>query len=353
MRRAPIPAWVAGLAVTAIAVSACSSASSSSTGSTTTSQGGGLTSITIGLPNSSPSFANSDVAVAQAEGYFRDEGLSVTVDNLSSGVPVVQGVVGGSLDIGASSIEPVVNAASQGAPVQIIGSYANKLTVDLVTQKSITAPAQLRGKRLGIQQVGAFREVMTRMVIEGEGLTTSDVTYVPSSSSAYISELLTGEIQSGVLQEEQTLTALKKDAKLHVLVNYEEADPDYFYGTYVVSKSWLAGNQATLEKFLTAITMAHRFMYKNEAATVSVVAKNTGDSAATITKAYGVLLTQEGVFPLNSGLDTARISATITTMKKYKILTGTEPSVSSLVNAGPVNAVIAKLGSMTDGNESD
>jgi NitT/TauT family transport system substrate-binding protein len=266
MRRASMPVWAVGLAVTAIVVSACSASSSSPAGSPSASATSGtssaLTSITIGLPNSSPSFANSDVAVAQAEGYFREEGLSVTVDNLSSGVPVVQGVVGGSLDVGASSIEPVVNAASQGAAIQIIGSYANKLTVDLVTQKSITAPAQLRGKRLGIQQVGAFREVMTRIVIEGAGLTTSDVTYVPSSSSAYISELLAGEIQSGVLQEEQTLKALKKDSNLHVLANFGQAFPDYFFGTYVASESWLAANQATAEKFLTAITLAHRFMYK-------------------------------------------------------------------------------------------
>jgi NitT/TauT family transport system substrate-binding protein len=364
MRRTlALPGCLAAVVIASSVMSGCSSSSSSTPASSTPAGSSGTTgsssaapattTITIGLPNSTPSFANSDVAVAQAEGYFAQEGLNVKVDDLSSGVPVVQGVVGGSLNIGASSIEPVVNAASQGAPIQIVGSYANKLTVDMVTPKTIASPAALRGQRLGIQQVGAFREVMTRMVIEGEGLTTSDVTYVPSSSSAYVSELLAGEIQSGVLQEEQTLTALKKDTKLHVLVNYEEADPDYFYGTYVVSKSWLAGNQATLEKFLTAITMAHRFMYKNEAATVSVVAQNTGDSAATITKAYGVLLTQEGVFPLNGGLDTARISATITTMKKYKILTGTEPSVSSLVNAAPVNAVIAKLGSMTDGNESD
>jgi NitT/TauT family transport system substrate-binding protein len=261
---------------------------------------------------------------------------------------VVQGVVGGSLDIGASSIEPVVNAASQGAPVQVIGSYANKLTVDLVTQKSITAPAQLRGKRLGIQQVGAFREVMTRMVIEGAGLTTSDVTYVPSSSSAYISELLAGEIQSGVLQEEQTLKALKKDSDLHVLVNFDQAHPDYFYGAYVASKSWLAANQATAEKFLTAITMAHRFMYKNEAATVAIVAKNTGYTSATITKAYHVLLTTEGVFPVNSGLSASRITDTIATMKQYKILTGgTAPSEASLVNTGPIDAVLAKLGTLT------
>lgn len=362
MRRTLVlPGCVAGVVIASAVISGCSSSSSSTPASTsgttsttsTTSTPATTTSITIGLPNSVPSFANSDVAVAQAEGYFAKEGLNVKVDDLSSGVPVVQGVVGGSLDIGASSIEPVVNAASQGAPVQIVGSYANKLTVDMVTPKTIASPADLRGQRLGIQQVGAFREVMTRMVIEGEGLTTSDVTYVPSSSSAYISELLAGEIKSGVLQEEQTVTALKKDASLHVLVNYDQADPGYFYGTYVVSKSWLAGNQATLEKFLTAITMAHRFMYTNESATVSIVAKNTGDSSTAITKAYGVLLTQEGVFPLNSGLDQSRISSTIATMKKYKILTGTEPSVSSLVNTAPVDAVISKLGSMSDTNESD
>src|ERR1700761_4835762 len=354
MRRKRIPAYAAGLVVVATAAAACSSSSSSSAPAASGSARPPATaSITIGLPTSVPSFANSDVAVAQAEGYFAKEGLNVKVDNLSSGVPVVQGVVGGSPDLGASSTEPVVDAASAGAPIQIVGAYANKLTVDMVTPKTIASPAQLRGQRLGIQQVGAFREVMTRMVIEGEGLTTSDVTYVPSSSSAYISELLAGEIQSGVLQEEQTLTALKKDASLHVLVNYEQADPNYFYGTYVVSKSWLAGNQATLEKFLTAVTMAHRFMYSNEAATVSIVAKNTGDTTATISKAYSVLLTQEGVFPLNSGLDLTRISDTIATMKKYKILAGAEPSVSSLVNTGPVNAVVSKLGTMADTNESN
>src|ERR1700722_5880598 len=362
MRRTlALPGCLAAVVIASSVMSGCSSSSSStpasstpagSSGTTGSSSAAPATTITIGLPNSTPSFANSDVAVAQAEGYFAQEGLNVKVDDLSSGVPVVQGVVGGSLDIGASSIEPVVNAASAGAPVQIVGSYANKLTVDMVTPSTVMSPAQLRGDRLGIQAVGAFREVMTRMVIESAGLTTSDVTYVPGSSSAYISELLAGEIQSGVLQEEQTLTALKKDAKLHVLVNYEQADPDYFYGTYVVSKSWLAGNQPTLEKFLTAITMAHRFMYKNEAATVAVVAKNTGDTSATISKAYAVLLTQEGVFPLNSGLSTARISATIATMKKYKILTGAEPSVSSLVNTGPVNTVISTLGAMTDTNQS-
>jgi ABC-type nitrate/sulfonate/bicarbonate transport system substrate-binding protein len=353
MRRTLIvPACLAGVLALSGLTAACGSSStpgaaaSSGPAGSAASGSAAPAAITIGLPNSTPSFANSDVAVAQAEGFFKQVGLTVKVDNLSSGVPVVQGVVGGSLQIGASSIEPVVNAAAAGAGIAVVGSYADKLTVDLVTDKDITSAAGLRGKRVGIQQVGAFREVMTRMAIESAGLTRSDVTYVPSSSSAYISELLAGQIQSGVLQEEQTLKALGKDKNLHVLLNYEQAFGDYFYGAYVVSKSWLSNpaNEVTAGKFLTAITLAHRFMYSHEPATVAIVAKNTGYPTATITKAYQALVPREQAFPVNSGLDPTRIADTIATMKKYQVLTGTAPSVSSLVNASVIDAVIQHIG---------
>jgi NitT/TauT family transport system substrate-binding protein len=354
MRRRYMPAYAAGLVLVVAAASACgssaTSSSSSPAGAPATSASAGASaltpaSITIGLPTNVPSFANSDVAVAQAEGYFAQEGLTVHVDNLSSGVPVTQGVVGGSLDIGATSIEPVVNAAAQGAPVQVIGSYANKLTVEMVTDANIASPAQLRGKRLGIQQVNAFREVMTRMVIEGAGMTTSDVTYVPGSASGYISALKQGTIQSGVLQVEQVDKVLKGDSKLHVLVNYSQADPNYFYGAYIATKSWLASHAGIAERFLTAITQAHRFMYTHKSAVIPIVAKNTGFSDSVISEAYDTLLTQEHVFPVNSGLNATTLTDTIATMKKYKILTGgTAPTASSLLDTGPIDAVLSKLG---------
>lgn len=59
----------------------------------------------------------------------------------------------------------------QGGNLVIIGSYAGRLTVSMVTPGTIHSPAQLRGKRLGIQTAGAFREVMTRMILAGAGLT--------------------------------------------------------------------------------------------------------------------------------------------------------------------------------------
>src|SRR5215469_12340989 len=199
MRRLSLLAGLAAMTVAAALVSSCSTGSSAPA----TGAGGATTTINLGLPTSVTSFANADVAVAQARGFFAAERLIVHVKNLASGVPVVQGVVGGSLDVGATSIEPVVNADAQGGGLVIIGSYADRPTVSMVTPASIRTPAELRGKRLGIQTVGAFREVMTRMVIENAGLTPSNVAYVPVSSDGYTGALVQGSIQSAILQQEQ------------------------------------------------------------------------------------------------------------------------------------------------------
>jgi len=300
--------------------------------------------VELGLPTDVTSFANADVAVAEAQGLFRAAGLTVRVRNLSSGVTVVQGVVGGTLNIGAASIEPVVNAEAHGAGLVIIGSYADRLTVSMVTPAAIQTAAELRGKRLGIQQVGAFREVMTRMVLEGAGLTPSDVSYVPVSANGYTSALVQGTIQSAIVQEEQAIDVLQRDDKLHVLVDLGQLRPDYFYGTYVVTRSWLAHNEDIAKRFLTAIVRAHRFMYQDKAATVQIVARATGLSEQVISRAYDLLLVKHGAFAVNAGLDPTRITRTIQTMQQFQILTGTAPSEPQLVDRGPISAVIRELG---------
>jgi len=302
------------------------------------------TTVEIGLPTDVTSFANADIAVADQQGFFRDAGLTVHVKNLSSGVPVVQGVVGGSLDIGASSIEPVVNAHAQGGGLVVIGSSADRLTVSLVTPKSVATPADLRGKRLGIQQVGAFREVMTRMVLGGAGLTPADASYVAVDANSYTSALTQGRIQAAVLQYEQAVDAMQRDGDLHVLADLAQVRPDYFYGTYFVTTNWLSHNRDAATKFLTAITRAHRFMYSNRAATIPIVAATTHFSEQVIGQAYDVLLGQRGVFPVNEGLDAGRIAATVATMAQFKILSGSPPATSALVDTGPIADAVKGLG---------
>src|ERR1700730_1282535 len=227
-------------------------------------------SIKVLLPALKVGFSQSDIAVAQAEGYFSQQALTVTTQGLSSGVQTVQSVVSGDSDIGGSSIEPVLGGAARGG-LSIIGSYADRLPVVVETQSRITRPADLKGKALGIQPngVGAFREIMTRMTYEGAGLTQSDVNYVGVPDTGYVTALLTRKIDSAVLQQEQSVDAEAKDPNLHVLVDLYKNLPKYFYGTYFVKSDWLKAHREVEVWFLNAITRAHRLIYGNRAKAIT------------------------------------------------------------------------------------
>jgi NitT/TauT family transport system substrate-binding protein len=303
--------------------------------------------LKIGLPTGKTSLANVDVVVAQEMGLFKQQALDVTLQNFDSGVKVVQAVVADDVAIGGASIEPVVNASVAGGNIAIIGTYANRLTVSMVTPKTVTSAAELRGKNAGIQDVGAFREVMTRMVLESARLTPKDVHYIPVSAPGYIQGLISGQIHSAILQTEQAIEILERDPRFHVLVDLHQVEPDYFYGTYFVSKDWLAKNPDLAVRFLTALTQAHRLMYENRTDTVRIAAKATGFSASVIDRAYEVLLVSNQVFPVNDGLEQARLTYTISRMKSLGLLKDKTPDLAQLVDRGPLTQVLGKLGSLS------
>jgi ABC-type nitrate/sulfonate/bicarbonate transport system substrate-binding protein len=303
--------------------------------------------IRVGLPTGVTSFANADIAVAIEKGFFSDVGLTVETQNLRSGVSVVQGVVGGALEIGGSSIEPVVNAAAGGGDIVIIGAYTDRLTVSAVTPTDVRTPEDLAGRRVGVQEVGAFREVMSRFVLQSAGLTPNDVQYIPVDAQSYTSALVDGRIQSAILQTEQAVAAERDYPNLHTIAKLADVVPDYHYGTYFVSRSWLEANRDVATNFMTALTRAHRFMYDNKDETVRIVAKATGFDEQVTAQAYDSLLTQQAVFPVNSGLDQARIEKTVATMRDLGILENDPPPYDQLVDDGPVSDAVAQLGELT------
>jgi NitT/TauT family transport system substrate-binding protein len=116
--------------------------------------------IRIGLPTGKTSFANMDVVVAQELGLFKQQALDVSIQNFDSGVKVVQAVVADDVAIGGASIEPVINASVAGGNLAIIGTYANRLTVSMVTPKTITSAWELYPSNRVCSASGSVIQVM-------------------------------------------------------------------------------------------------------------------------------------------------------------------------------------------------
>lgn len=312
--------------------------------------------IKISLPVQKTAFAQADIAVAQANGFFAEQALTVTTQNLASGVKAIQSVEAGDSDIGGSSIEPVLALGSQRpGELNIIGSYADRLPVVLETPSAVTTPAQLRGKTLGIQDVGAFREIMTRAVLLSAGIDpfAGDSKYKNTPDTAYVSSLISHQIDSAVLQDEQSVDAEAKDPTLHALVDLSKFLPEYFYGTYVVKSDWLQSHRDVATRFMTALTRAHRFIYGNRDKVVPQIAEATGFTADVINKAYDRMVVQDGVFAVNEGLEAKRLQGTVSKLLEFdqkakadvpKLLPAGAPDLNKLVDRGPARGAVKSLG---------
>jgi NitT/TauT family transport system substrate-binding protein len=306
--------------------------------------GGDGAGLTIALPTAQTSFANTDVVIAQRKGFFEKQGIEVEIQNFGSGLKSVQAVIAGGVDIGGASIEPVAAAAARDQDVKVIGAYADRLTVNVTVPESIAGVEDLRGKPVGIQDVGAFREIMVRYLLQRNGMQPSDVNYRPVAASGYVNALLAGQIEAAVLQQEQYFGILEKDPKYQALVDLYEVQPDYFYGTYFAKSDWLEDHADEAKAFTAAITEAHRFMYQNKAETVAIASETTGFDEKAVSKAYDILIEKNKVFPVEASLDRKRMEYTLTQLDRLGAVSGEAPDYSELVEESPANAADNKLG---------
>jgi len=304
--------------------------------------------LVIGMPVTPPNLPHLGVYVAKDLGYFDEEGINLELAAFESGLQSLRGGVSGSVDILGASSEPVINAISRGAKIRSIFSYAHRLTVVMAAQESIRRPADLRGKNLGIQEVGAFREVMTRAVLHSAGLTQQDVNYVPVSSAGYITALIGNKIDTAILHIDQAYMARTKKASLHPLVPLWEIMPSYWYGTFSTTEELLRKDSDLLARAVAAIIKAHRFMYRNKERTLDLASKHTGYPKEVLGPAYDALAAAK-VWPVNDGMPAEMVQVTINKMVEIGLLKENEkPKVEHVVDRGPANAALAKLGRWTD-----
>ncbi len=303
--------------------------------------------LTIAIPVSPPSIAHIGPFVAKELGYFNEYGLDVDILQFDSGARATQALLSGGVDAVLSSSEPVIIAMARGADLKIIYSFSHKLTIVLIATDRIRTLNDLKGARMGVQEVGAFREIMSRAVLIKAGLTPQDVQYVSVGSAGYISALVAGRIETAVLQADQTAEVLKTARGLRILVRYWDLLPEYWYGAYAVKEDSLRTNMDALANMVKAIIRAHRFLYRDRKTSVEMIAKYTGFPKGAAEQAHAFLV-QAGAWPVNDGLPRTMINYTVDRLVEWNLLTPEEKlSYPRLVDLRPTTLALRELGRWT------
>ena len=307
--------------------------------------------VVFGVPVTPPNVVHIPPYVAKEMGFFAEQNIEPEFVTFEGGTQTVRGSVSGGLDITGTSSDPAIIAAARGAGTKVLGTYSHKLSQSMLVQGDIKSCKDLKDKKIGIQEVGAFNEVMSRAVLATCGLTQKDVQYVFVSTKGRVAGLLTAQIDTAILHVDQALVAKKKKPDLNILVNLWEPLPKWLYAAYIAPEKEIAANRQLYVDIMTALVKANRFMYKDKAKTVEIAIKYTQQDADVVGQTYDILA-GVGAWPVNDGLPREMVEWTVNKQVELGTIKAEEkPSYDKLIDASIIQAAVAKAGGRLTGDK--
>jgi len=307
--------------------------------------------IVFGVPVTPPNVVHLPPYVAKEMGFFGEQNIEVELVTFEGGTQTLRGSVAGGLDITGTSSDPAIIAAARGAGTKVLGTYSHKLSQSMLVQGDIKSCKDLKDRKIGIQEVGAFNEVMSRAVMASCGLTQKDVQYVPVSTKGRVAGLLSGQIDTAILHVDQAIVAKKKKPDLNILVNLWEPLPKWLYAAYIAPEKEIKENRQLYIDIMTALVKANRFIYNNKAKTVEIAVKYTQQDADAIGQTYDILA-NVGAWPVNDGLPKDMVEWTINRQVELGTIKAQEkPTYEKLVDISIIEAAIAKVGGRLKGDK--
>jgi NitT/TauT family transport system substrate-binding protein len=143
--------------------------------------------------------------------FFEREGLDVELLFLGSGTEAAQALVSGRLAASLVGGPAPVFATLAGGDLVWIAGLVNSLPYVLVVSPEVTAPADLKGKRLAVNRLGSTAELAARFALARLGLDPrTDVTLLPmGEQAARLAALEARSIQATLLEPPATVMARK------------------------------------------------------------------------------------------------------------------------------------------------
>ncbi|MEV6009522.1 ABC transporter substrate-binding protein [Streptomyces sp. NPDC051976] len=251
--------------------------------------------------------------LTQRLGYFKAEGLDVTLLTEPAGVQAttslvsgdVQGVVGfydHTLDLQTKGkqIESVVQLAQAPGEVEVV---SNDAAGDIASAKDF------KGKKLGVTGLGSSTDFLTKYLAVNNGLKTSDFTPVAvGAGQTFISALKQGAIHGGMTTDPTVAQIIDKGiGKVLYDMRTPEGSKAALGGLYPSSSlylntDWVNGHKETVQKLANAFVKTLKWMSTHSPQEIAAkmpadYAQGGADLYAQSIKSTLPMFTTDGVMP--------------------------------------------------------
>ena len=226
------------------------------------------------------------LTIAEQLGYFKDQGLDVTIVDFAGGARALQAVVGGSADVVSGAFEHTVNMQFKGQPMRAFVLQGRApmivLGVNPKTMPNYKSVADLKGKKVGVTAPGSSTNVMVNFILAKAGLKPADVSIIGvGAAQGAVAAMRAGQIDA-ISNLDPVITLLARSGDLKIVSDTRiVAESDKVFGgpmpagCLYAPQPFIDKNPATTQALTNAMVRANKWI---QAAGPSEVIKTVPES---------------------------------------------------------------------------
>ena len=226
------------------------------------------------------------LTIAEQLGYFKQEGLDVTIVDFAGGARALQAVVGGSADVVSGAFEHTVNMQFKGQPMRAFVLQGRApmivLGVNPKTMPNYKTVADLKGKKIGVTAPGSSTNVMVNFILAKAGLKPADVSIIGvGAGQGAVAAMRAGQIDA-ISNLDPVITLLARSGDLKIVSDTRiVAESDKVFGgpmpagCLYAPQPFIDKNPGTTQALTNAMVRANKWI---QAAGPSEVIKTVPES---------------------------------------------------------------------------
>ena len=211
------------------------------------------------------------LTIAESLGYFKDEGLDVTIVDFAGGSRALQAVIGGSADVVSGAFEHTVNMQAKGQRLRAFALQGRApqivLGVNPKTMPNFKTVADLKGKKIGVTAPGSSTNVMANFVLAKSGLKPADVSIIGiGAGTGAVAAMRTGQIDA-ISNLDPVITLLQRSGDLKIVSDTRLlAESDKVFGgpmpagCLYAPQAFIDKHPATVQALANAIVRANKWI---------------------------------------------------------------------------------------------
>ena len=215
--------------------------------------------------------------LAESKGYYRDEGLEVTIDTGAGSVASITRIASGVYQMGLGDISSLVefNAQNPGTPmVQAVYQYYNRAPFVIIGRKDRGIGADFRslqGKKVAAAAVESTRRAWP-MVARKQGMKADAFQWQTTDFSARDNVMVRGDVDAATYFHDSAISlfARMKAEELSVL-KYADAGVNLYGNAILASSNLVAQNPKAVAAFLRATNRAIVETFANPAPSIAAM----------------------------------------------------------------------------------